>query len=192
MYCNNCDSFVSDGTTFCPSCGIKLPTSAQAPYQQPAYTVTTQQEMPMKWFKFLIYFGLFASFVLNIYGGGMILAGAHYGSEQEASLVYAVFEDLKTLDIIVGIGMLAAGVLALYARFRLAGYRQNGPKMITALYTTALVTNTICIIGLTAIVSEASSQEIDMSSYFANLATSFAMIVANSVYFKKRQHLFVN
>ena len=86
MFCENCGMKLSDGQKFCAQCGTPVkarpaqptyqqPTYQQPVYQQPVYQQPTYQQpvyqnqqmqpdMPMKWFKFLIYFYVFFAFSL--------------------------------------------------------------------------------------------------------------------------------
>ena len=144
----------------------------------------------MKWFKFLIYFALFAGAALNAISGIQMLTGEVYGEYKE--YVYAVFEDLKTLDMIVGILMLATAALGIYTRFRLAGYYANGPKMLSVVYAMAVLVNLVYIIGVNSILSEAVMESVDTSSSITSMLVSAVMIIINNTYFKKRAHLFVN
>ena len=78
-----------------PTGGYQPPQSNQG-YNggyQPYQSAPNYGAMPMNWYKFLIYFALFASCVLNaIYGLGM-LTGMVYGDA--SSLVYAFYGSLK-------------------------------------------------------------------------------------------------
>lgn len=78
MFCPNCGTQCPDDTKFCPNCGSTVannqPTeNTQQNFGQPNYTQPNNYTQPqmynvqfeMKWFKFLIYFGLFAGAVLN-------------------------------------------------------------------------------------------------------------------------------
>ena len=144
----------------------------------------------MKWFKFLINFALFASAVLNIGSGISQITGLAYG--EMADLVYRIFDGIQTLDIIVGIGLFAVAALAIYARIRLAGYRKNGPKALNAVYLATAAVQLIYIIGIFIIAPNGIAEEIDFSTNITSIAISIGMVSANTTYFKKRAHLFVN
>ena len=128
MFCPKCGAQISDGVTFCAYCGTPVqPTTAQpsnpqapaAPYNQypgsNQYPVNQQYPMnnqyvpgnqyPMKWYKFLIYFALFAGAVLNAISGIQMLTGAHYGGV--ADYVYAIFDGLQIVDVLMGLATLA-------------------------------------------------------------------------------------
>lgn len=197
MFCPKCGT-PCDGVKFCPSCGSSVDQQSyqqptQQSNQQPAYQSYQQpvggaSVLPMKWYKFLIYFSLFAAAVLNVANGVVLLNGSHY--QGYADLVYAMFEGLKTLDMIVGIASIACGVFAIYVRMRLSGFYANGPQMLTYFYIASLLVNVVYVIGATSVLP--ASIEINDGSTYISIAVSIAMIIANKAYFDKRKHLFVN
>lgn len=218
MYCNNCGNLLDDNATFCTRCGqatgvqpmqqpnYQQPTYQQPvqqpAYQQPAYGQPAYQEAPygytpappqpevsMGWFKFLIYFALFAGAVLNLISGIMMLTGSAYGTDKE--LVYRFYEGLQGLDTIVGVLMVILAVIGIAARFTLAGYKKIGPVLLVILYIGSAVVNIIYAVGLPSIVPEFVMQSIDMTSYYSSTASSIVFAIVNAIYFKKRSHLFV-
>lgn len=159
----------------------------QGYYQQPNFN---QPALPMKWYKFLIYFVLFASAVVNAIAGFSYITGGQYGDYKE--LVYKVFPALKGVDVIYGLAALAIAALAIYTRMRLAGYYKNGPQLLNTLYIAAISVSLVYLIIVTIVIN--SSQNITEfeapSSSYASIAVSAAILIANSTYFKKRAHLF--
>ena len=149
----------------------------------------------MKWFKFIIYFQLFASALLNLLSGISTLTGGQYGSSGDAEMVYTAFSGLKTLDVLYGVCAIALAAGDIFVRMRLAGYRANAPKLYLGVLAAAVVLSLIYIIGVFVILGE-WADIIDLtavvSQYTSQLFVSIIMIGANHVYFKKRAHLFVN
>ena len=202
MNCSKCGSFMNDNQAFCPNCGTpnavnqqqtqyqqaqyQQPQYQQPQYQQAPYQQAPQQGLPMNWFKFLIFFALFASCVLNVIAGISALTGAQYQGAQD--WVYLFFEGLQALDIFYGVCCIAIGVFAIYTRMRLAGYYKNGPQMLNILYIAGIVSSLIYVIGVSIIVG--NDTPLNFASTFASLGISAAMIVANTIYFKKRANLF--
>ena len=80
----------------------------------------------MGWYKFVIYFQLFASALINGIAGIVALTGAHY--EGEADLVYTFIPSLSTVDKLYGIVLIALAVFAIIVRFQLAQFKKTGPK----------------------------------------------------------------
>lgn len=206
MNCQKCGSYMNDNQAFCPNCGnanananqqpqYQQPQYQQAQYQQPQYQQPQYQppyqpnngsQLPMNWFKFLIYFALFASGVLNIISGITAMTGSQYGGLQ--GLVYMYFGGLQALDIIYGICCIALGAFAIYVRMRLAGYYKNGPQMLNVLYIAAVALSLIYVIGVSIVVG--GDVPLNFASTIVSAGVSVAMVVANTVYFKKRAHLF--
>ncbi len=161
----------------------------QVQYAQPFVPV---QPLPMKWFKFLIYFALFAGALSNAVSGVMMLTGTHYdlfGSGM-ADKVYDEFSGLMTLDMACGAGMLVVAVLSIVARFRLSGYYKDGPKLLNAVYLAGAVVNLVYVMGAYFVFPEEVVNAIDTTSYFTSFAVSMAMVSANTTYFRKRAALF--
>ena len=205
MFCHNCGTQLDDGVAFCHNCGTALqaPPAQQPAPQQPVYqqqpiyqqapagysNVVFVHEPPMKWFKFLIYFYLWAEAVLNIIGGIGILTGASY--QGQADLVYAMIDGLKGFDIFIGLYSIALGGFAIFVRFRLANYKKNGPLMIMIQYLAVAVLALIYIIGMNAIVPSYILEFVDLSSMYSNLIVSIVFVIVNHIYFQKRSDMFV-
>lgn len=174
------------------------PTYQQPTYQNPAYQqnptgyapVVFVQEMPMKWYKFLIYFSLFASAVLNLINGIGMLTGTIY--QGQADLVYAVFDGLKGLDTFMGVFALALAGFAIFVRFQLSGYKKIAPRLLLILYIGVVVFDLSYIIGLGSVLPEMAMDMIDTTSFYSSMISSAVFAVVNFIYFKKRAHLFVN
>ena len=189
MYCSKCGQQIADNVSFCSHCG--------EPTQQPVLSDTTgnscvnlQPELSMKWFKFLINFALFASAVLNTINGISMLTGGQYGGEAE--LVYAMLDGLKGFDTLMGIFALALAAFCVFVRFQLSGYKKSGPTMIFGLYVAVCIFDLVYIIGLNSILPDYVMAAVDLSSVYGGFGASVAIAIGNYVYFKKRQHLFVN
>ena len=196
MFCPKCGLEIPDGSKFCTRCGAALLSTQQAsaqpetgssamnhnnqPYQPDA------MKYPMNWYKFLIYFALFASAVLNAISGIIYMTGGQY--EGYASMVYAFYGSLKTLDIIMGILCIAVAVFAILTRFSLAKFQVNGPRNLYVLYIVNFCLVLIYAIAIGAI----TGINVFTASIVANLITSIVMVVVNYIYFNKRKELFVN
>ena len=173
---------------------------AQAPYDQP-YGSAPQQSpyglapIGMKWFKFLIYFMLFAGAILNVIGGIMALTGSQYTVEGEnvSALVYAFYPSLKTMDIIYGIGCIALGAFQIYARFALASYKAKAPKYIVIMYVATAAIVAIYSFAVMGIVPESVVPSSKLTAQaIGAIISGGVMALLNKIYFDKRKHLFVN
>ncbi len=155
--------------------------------------VVVDNNLGMKWYKFLIYFSLFAGAVINVISGIPFLTGSIYdtssGYEGTSDLVYAFYPGLKTIDVMYGIVALATAVLCIVARFALAKYKKSGPALLLSVYAVGIVISIIYFIAFKAIVTDV---DLDTSSIVSSMVSSVVMIIINKIYFDKRKHLFVN
>ena len=152
--------------------------------QQPAYGY------PMKWYKFLIYFALFASAVVAVISGLMAMTGSHYGGY--SGMVYYIFPEMQIVDILFGIAMLAMAVVAIITRQKLAHFKQDSLKWIIILYVISMAAALLYLILAVAIVGDGLLTGELIGQYIGSVIGSIVMIALNNVYFKKRASLFVN
>lgn len=217
MICNRCGKMIPDDTRFCPNCGNviqmqQVPSrepqqQQQQQYQnydpQPSYPdyqnyqidpmmqpqAAAVNQPPMNWFKFIIYVQLFLSAALNLINAIGAFNGSHY--DGSADLVYGFFPGQKTNDMIYGVCLLILVALAIYARFRLAGFKRNGPTMYYLFCGLSLVFALLYLI-LSANTLGVSITDVMTASTTGTLIGMIVLLVINLVYFGKRKHLFVN
>ena len=117
--CHKCGYPLTSSQQVCPHCG----TQATAEKETEVYG--------MKWYKFLIYFSLFASAVLNAISAIMYFKGASYGDS--ADLVYDAFPGLQAIDVVCGMAFIGLAIMALVTRSALYWNKRKGPQLICAL-----------------------------------------------------------
>lgn len=198
MFCRNCGSSVPDGSRFCPGCGSDVSGYATQSQPQPqpqpqpvTPPVNIQPALGMGWFKLLIYFGLWAGALLNFGTAISLLTGSVYGEKEVVELVYAVFPDLKPVDLIVGISLIALAIWGIITRFRLSGYHKNGLLCLNCTYAAGAIINLGYLLAAGSIVSFDVLGD-SITSSITSVVVSIVMIIVNTVYFGKRKHLFVN
>lgn len=166
----------------------------QPNYTQPNYTQPNNYTQPpiynaplgMNWFKFLIYFGLFAGAVINCISAILQVTGVPYKGLSE--YVYMFFPALRFLDIFYCISALALAAFQIYTRFQLASFRKNAPKLVLIVYSAAAVISLIYIIAASIIL-----HEFLLNAYIViQIVVPCLMVVLNKVYFDKRKDMFVN
>lgn len=168
-------------------------TAPQVNYGQP---VVEAKPLGMKWFKFLIYFSLFASALIYVGNAILLLTGSLYAYQGEniSEFVYETFPDLAGIDM--GFGAFAI-VLALYSivvRFSLANYKKSGPALLYGLYVAGIVFGLAYYAAASSAVGGINNDSLyaEMtSSYISSAAGSLLFLAYNIGYFKKRSHLFV-
>lgn len=145
----------------------------------------------MKWYKFLIYFGLFAGAVLNCIFAFLQITGLVYGTDGGYSIaeyIYYFYPAMRFLDIVYGILLIALAALQVFTRFRLSGFKTNGPKLVITIYASG---NAISIL-YSIIASVICGNPIFNTITVASIIISVVMIILNKVYFDKRKDMFVN
>lgn len=144
---------------------------------------------PMKWYKFLIWFGLWAGAALLAVQGIGYLTGISYkdGSGLSADTVYGTYPGLRVWDRIYGAGLLALGALNIFTRFRLSGFKENGPKCLYIVYALEAVLAVVNAITVATITGVSGSVRAVVS-----VLAAIVLILLNRSYFAKRAELFVN
>ena len=198
MFCMKCGQEIADNASVCEHCGQPTQQTAQPAEYQPTHYMDqpsdyqpvppAQQQMPMKWFKFLIYFALFAGPILNFINGFSMLTGAQYGEDME--MVYAAIKGLRVFDIFCGLLLIGLACFGIFTRFQLAGYKYRGPLMLTILYAGIAVYDLIYVVGLNIIMPKAVLEQLNFASTYGALIGSVVFVYVNHIYFKKRSHLF--
>lgn len=216
MYCRFCGTKIPDNVKFCPKCGASLapvPSAAPeesapaapaapeiptpfdpTPYDPAPYSadpfasadVAAAPQRGMKWFKFIIYFQLWAGMLVNLVTAGKYFTGAYY--EGNAEMVYRFFPALQPLDIVMGVVCLALAVYAVVVQRALAKFRAKGPMMYYLMY----IVNTAVTVLYLLIASIIIGQSAFTAEVAGSIIGSIVMLFVNIPYFNNRKHLFVN
>ncbi len=191
-YCHSCGFPITDSTQkFCTNCGSAL-------MDEEVSDKTAQMALPMKWYKFLIYFALFASAILSFISGLDCITGNLFSLfGLSANEAYAEFDGLKQLFTVSGIVSIAYACLLLVTRFCLAKKLKIGPKILLATYIINTIINIASEIVTANFIASHTGQTLSQSGLSVtgiviDLAVGIAVIYANKVYFDKRSELFVN
>ena len=148
----------------------------------------------MGWFYFIIYAQLFINALSNLGQGISALLGNHY--DGSADLVYSMLPSMKVIDTIMGIACILLAAGAIYARFRLAKYRKNGPLMYHCVIGANVIFSIIYILSVYATLSNnfysISLSDLLPAKLIYSIVVSIILLIANFIYFGKRKHLFVN
>lgn len=157
------------------------------PYGTPAYGMGQGQKMG--WFKFIIYFQLFASAVINAALGITAFTGSHY--DGKAELVYAFFPGMSAVDKVYGLVLIVLAVFAIIVRFQLAQFKKAGPNLYLLLMLISAVAGLVYIIAVNINIS-GYGVNVEYSDQISQLVVCVVLLVVNYIYFQKRSHLFVN
>lgn len=171
---------------FCPKCGNENPDSAQFCLSCGAPTANGGVETPLNWAKFLGYFALWLSAVLNLITGIVTMTGSQY--DGLSTMVYAMFPGMKTIDIIYGLLCIGIAAVAAYSALGIIKRKKYVIKMIPELYSGV----SIMVLLYVILASVITSINVVTTSTVINIFVSAVMAIVNSIYFKKREHIFVN
>ena len=216
MYCRFCGTKIPDNVKFCPECGANLapvPSAAPeesapaapaapeiptpfdptpydpAPYSADSFASADVAAVPqrgMKWFKFIIYFQLWAGMLVNLVTAGKYFTGAYY--EGNAEMVYRFFPALQPLDIVMGVVCLALAVYTVVVQRALAKFRAKGPMMYYLIYIVSTAGTVLYLL----IASIILGQSVFTAEVAGSIIGSIVMLFVNIPYFNNRKHLFVN
>lgn len=183
-YCSKCGTRFNGGDSFCQNCGAPESAAWSKP-ETPIYS--------MKWYKFLIYFLLFFTAVIDITYGINYISGGIYELQSKfkvtADSVYRTFGmGLKITDVIYGVALIGLGIFAILTRRDLKKFKSSGPKKLITLYVSSLVVNTLCTILACIIIGNGSVIVQNISNFIASAIS----IYINYTYFSRRASLFVN
>ena len=145
MFCRFCGKELPEGARFCNNCGR---IADVMPLQQAA------RRRPMAWFKFIIYFQLFANAACNLIIAFMWITGLHYG--ESAGLYYEVCPPLKAVDVIYGLICIACAVVAILVRQKLAHYKKSAPAWYIGFIAVSLILSLISSVAVYVEVTFAS------------------------------------
>lgn len=178
MICERCGTEISSGDSKCYSCGAAVPGAEKA--------LAQSDKMPMKWYCVLAYFGLWVSGLVTIINGYLLFSGGHIIGDTET--FYEMFNGLQTADIVMGLVSMAAGLFGFVTASCLIAMKSFAPKMVPIYYAVNLVSNIIYSIIYSSIIKMSAFNV----NFIVELIITAVFMVVNIIYFKKRDHLFVN
>lgn len=149
---------------------------------------TATKPLGMAWYKFLIYFALFAGAFLDVIYGICFMSGGVYsiGTDITADAVYEYYGvGLQVLDILYGLYLLAFAVFCLVLRSKLAKYKPDAPKFVCIFFSISAGAPFLYSIISASITLSSLPVEAIIS-----LITGLIILFCNIKYFKKREHLF--
>ena len=165
----------------CHKCGYPL-TSTQQVCPHCGKATTEKDTYGMKWYKFLIHFGLFANAVGNVIGAMIYFKGGVLGGL--ADLLYKEFIGFQAINFICSMAYIGLAIMTLVTRNALYRHERQGPKLLFALY----ILNA-AIAGSYAFFASAVAGQTS-SGWFIASAFCFVMAIVNNIYFEKREDMF--
>ncbi len=157
---------------------------------------SSKPELGMKWFKYLIYFQLFFSAAQYLLHAVCMIFNFQNRYTQELFNLNCFNRDLRPVGVILGILWLIPAAMTLYARFELAAFKKGAPKkFIIIVVATQLLTFVNELFVTLYKYMFFDKMEIVLSVVTLILSAAIGgliFIYPNYIYFKKREHLFVN
>lgn len=208
--CKNCYLRLDPGQSQCTNCGTHNPIAGEITPPQPQPTssaaaidsyASNPDNYSMKWFKFLIYFSLFAGCVLNFITGFQALTGTQYSGY--SADIYEAIPALQSADTFYGLALIVLAVYVLITRFVLAGYHRAGPAMYLFYLVACIMVVFIYSIMLSGIEPTTIKISTGLWSYVeytysfswtqtgGSILANIILLICNAIYFNKRKELFI-
>lgn len=210
MKCENCGEEINSSARFCPACGAKINNIVNALYS-PACEVKSESDTvqsksdtkapptstknaarmlspQMGYYKFLIYFALFAGAVINILSAITLFTGSVYGDQDTIEMIYRYYPGMKGVDITSGLLLFCIAAYTFYTRYALANYLKHAPlclywlRIINLLYTLLYAAWASSVTGINLFDTKTVS----------SIGGFLVFLFIEISYFSKRKELFVN
>ena len=198
LICPKCLETMKEDALSCPRCGWrpadkppKPSSSPPAPAELLSRAYDGSPEPGMKWYRFLIWFALWASALSALLSGLLEFTGLQYDlffGEGAAPAVAASFPALRFADLLFGAIHVALAVFAVYTRFRLSGFYKNGPALVSIYYALVPAVNLAWLLLYSLVLKSFPG---DLSIGF-RIVFSAAVAFYNFGYFQDREQLFIN
>ena len=172
MYCPTCKKTLEEGSTYCNWCGAPVDPARIEP--EPVSHSALESQHDLKWYRFLIWGGLWLLAARNLIGG--------------FTLVNALRESGRAALTVFCVTALNAGFL-LFVRQRLAGWKKNGPRLYIVSICAGPVLTLVVRAVLYAVLNDRSFAIID-GAWLWSVVLSLAELFFNIRYFNNRAELF--
>lgn len=190
MRCYKCQREIPDNSLVCPGCGAEMSVLARSRGGFAPFGAGSQ--IPMNWYKFIIYFLLFFEAIQYIFTGISYITGyiSRIPLGDEGIVVYSISllgEGLVWVDVLYGAVLLGMAGFAIYARFRLAKFRKNAIWV----YLSYLVASGLVSVAYGVVFQIVQGAGLRLIiAYLTELIPQGLMVYLNYIYFNKRKHMF--
>lgn len=152
-----------------------------------------QTNIPMNWFKFIIWCQLFLTALSELSNAFLYLTGRVYaGEEGGAAAFYGQYPAFRIINMMFGAAGLVMAAFAIYTRFQLSGFKKGAPSLLLK-FNLISVGVTMVYHILYAIISATYGRTLtggEIMDYLSLFAIGIAYYFVNKAYFTKREFLF--
>ena len=159
---------------FCSKCGIKLQEEKKQEEVRP------DEELPMNWYKFVIYFEIWSGFVMYLIMGFVLLTG--YDNE----FMYYRYPELQNVNVSFSLIFFAIAVWVLMIRQKLVKFKKDSSDS----YIICSIISNVVLLIYNIIICDVINTNV--AEYVVNFAAMAVVTACEYFYFKKRKHLFIN
>ncbi|MBR3298722.1 MAG: zinc ribbon domain-containing protein [Clostridia bacterium] len=155
--------------------------------------LAVRDDMPMKWHGFLVHFALWAASGSIASIGFETMTGSRYGQNREH--IYSAVPQLQIPDVIAGLLLIATAALGFYTAARLLKRKRGAPKLLLAVHGAVIVLNLAHPITTALLVKSASRMSSVSGMLLLGIGGALVgaiLLIVNMIYYKNREHLFVN
>ncbi len=150
-----------------------------------------QRQLGMKWYKFIIYFALWAGAVFNVISAISLMTGSIYEDVGgSAEVVYSVFPGLKGWDIFFGVILIFIAIYQIYVRSCLVKFKAKAPMMLVLIYCILIAYEVLYAIVASSFLVRIGGDP-TIADSIPNIIGWIIMAVVNYKYFDNRDELFV-
>lgn len=197
MKCNKCGYENPENEKICQQCGAVLEENNER--DKRIFTFfgfnmigqNGEKPMPMKWYIFLVLISLPFSAFSNIITGIQSIAYPSISAGEMAGLGELSKVAVERFNIFSGICMILVGIFMFYTRRVLIKFRRSALLYVNSVYAATGLVNCVTS-GLLGYIIGAQAKDTAALMIGASIISTVFMLIVNTIYFKKRQHLFVN
>lgn len=138
----------------------------------------------MRWYRFIIWFYLYASAVIGVLVGVGEITGVVYLDMAET--FYTLFPMLQVVNVFFGVMQILLAVIALYVRRQLARWKVMAPRYLLMYQIFCLVYYAAYLAGTSLVLGEAAVDWL-AGGY---ILLQVLLLAVNGAYFHRRQEMF--
>lgn len=204
MFCKSCGQHISDGDRVCSICGAQqssvnstpsITSYAQIYQTQNQQTPFMYRPMPMKFYKFLIYFDLFFRAIWLFYQAYSHLSTglSNIDLRLERGREFADISLLYKAAVVAGVCEFMLAIYCLVVRRELANYKAKAPQKLSALFLLGIAFT----VAYNAVVVYEYRNIEDAVSFLIFMTVlsciwELVLLFCCNSYFEKRAYLFDN